>query len=233
MLSIRRSEDRGGADHGWLKAKHSFSFGDYFDPENMGFRTLRVINEDVVAPGTGFGMHPHRDMEIITWILDGELEHKDSLGNGAVLRPGEAQRISAGKGVRHSEFNASKTKPVHLLQMWIEPRERGVEPAYGQKEFEAGGRNGRLQPIASPDGRDGSMVIQQDASLMVADLGAGDRVAHEFEHGGHGWVQVARGNVRVNGETLKAGDAAVLSDERSVEIAAEGGPAQVLVFDLP
>lgn len=227
MITIRRSDERGHFDHGWLDTRHSFSFGDYYDPEHMAFRSLRVINEDVVQPGQGFGKHPHRDMEIITYVLKGELEHKDSLGGGGVVRPGDVQRISAGSGVFHSEFNASKTDAVHLLQIWIMPETKGLEPRYDQKRFED--LDGLLRVIASKDGRDGSLSLYQDAVVLAGRLGAPAR--HELAPGRHAWVQIAQGRARVNGETLGQGDAAAISDEGAVTIE-PAGACEVLVFDL-
>lgn len=231
MMRIRRSAERGHFDHGWLDTFHTFSFGDYYDPEQMGFRTLRVINEDRVHPGQGFGMHGHRDMEIVTLVLEGALEHRDSLGNGEVLRPGELQRMTAGTGIRHSEFNPSPDAPVHLYQIWLLPERRGLEPGYEQKAIPESERRNALRLVASPDGRDGSLTIRQDAELYLSTLEPGRTVAHAFHPTRHGWLQVLRGDVTVQGTTLHAGDGAALSDEPRVEITAEG-PAEVLLFDL-
>jgi redox-sensitive bicupin YhaK (pirin superfamily) len=231
MLTLRKSEDRGQADHGWLVAKHSFSFADYYDPAQMGFRSLRVINEDRVQPGEGFPTHGHRDMEILTWVLGGALEHKDSMGSGGVIRPGEMQYMSAGSGVKHSEFNASKKEPLHLLQIWIQPDIGGAPPRYGQKSFaEALGLGGWVL-LASPDGRDGSIEIRQDARLFVAVQDGGAKLVHPLAAGRHAWVQVARGEVTVNGKLLRQGDALAVSDEREIELS-EARKAEVLLFDL-
>lgn len=231
MIQIRKSEQRGGGNHGWLKSKHSFSFGDYWDPKWMGFRSLRVINEDWVAPNTGFPAHPHRDMEIITYILEGKLEHKDSLGTGSVISPGDGQRMTAGKGIRHSEFNPSTTDPVHLLQIWIVPEKTGLEPSYEQKSFTEDEKRGKLRVIASPDAQEGSVKINQDASLYVSLLKPGEEVTHEFAQGRHGWLQVARGGVELNGKVLAQGDAASISGENNVSIKGTED-AEVLLFDL-
>ncbi len=231
MLMLRKSEERGHANHGWLDSYHSFSFADYYDPRFMGFRSLRVINEDRVQPGRGFGMHGHRDMEIITYILEGALEHKDSMGNGSVIRPGDVQRMSAGTGVMHSEFNASHEEIVHLLQIWIEPNIAGIAPGYEEKYFDAASKRGRLRLIASPDGRDGSVVIHQDAVVYAALFDGDDRVAHPHAAGRGAYVHVARGTVTVNGQTLAAGDA--LQAETADEIVFEQGErAEILLFDL-
>lgn len=232
MITTRPSAARGYFNHGWLDTRHSFSFGEYHDPAHMGFGPLRVINEDIVAPAQGFGLHPHRDMEILTIVLSGALEHKDSLGSHGVIRPGEVQHMTAGRGVRHSEFNASKTEPVHLLQVWIMPRETGLPPGYGQKMFDAAGRRDRLQVLASPDGRDSSLVMQQDALMMRATLGAGALVSHAPAPGRLSWVQVMSGSVRINGVDLSHGDGASAEDESMLVIDSQTG-ADVLVFDLP
>ncbi len=231
MLRIRRSDERGHADHGWLDSRHTFSFADYHDPDQMGFRALRVINEDRVAPGGGFGAHPHRDMEILSYVLDGELAHKDSMGNGSVIKPGDVQRMSAGTGVTHSEHNASRGKPVHFLQIWIVPDRRGHPPGYEQKLFPPEARRGKLRLVASPDGRDGSLTIHQDALLHVADLDGDERAELALAPGRHAWVQIARGSVEVNGERLGTGDGAAISGEAAVTLA-RGQGAEVLVFDL-
>ena len=233
MITIRRAEERGHADHGWLDTRHTFSFADYHDPEHMGFGDLRVINEDRVQPGTGFGTHGHRDMEIISYVLEGELAHQDSMGNGSTIRPGEVQRMSAGTGVRHSETNPSRERPVHFLQIWIQPSRPGVEPGYEQKAFPAGERRGKLRLVASPDGRDGSLTIHQDARLSLALLANGERVVHAVAKGRRAWVQVARGELTLNGERLHAGDGAAVEGETALEIVAENAePAEALVFDL-
>lgn len=231
MLTVRRAGDRGHFDHGWLDTRHTFSFAGYHDPRFMGFRHLRVINEDRVQPGAGFPTHGHRDMEIISWVLEGGLEHRDSLGTGSVIRPGEAQRMTAGTGVRHSEFNASATEPLHFYQIWILPARAGLSPGYEQRAFPEAGRRDRLGLIASPDGQDGSVTVHQDVRLYATVLAPGREVSHRLASGRHGWVQVARGTVAVNGHRLQAGDGAALSDEPAVVLAAVE-PAEVLVFDL-
>lgn len=231
MITIRPSNSRGHVDHGWLNTFHSFSFGEYYDPKNMHFRSLRVINEDVVAPGQGFGMHPHKDMEILTWIVSGALQHKDSMGNGEVIRPGDLQHMTAGSGVLHSEFNPSKTDPVHLLQIWIMPAQRDLKPHYDQTHFAVADRTNRLQLLASPDGRDGSIRIQQDASLLASVVDAGQSVSHTFAPGRFGWVQVIRGQVDVAGHRVGPGDAAVIEGESLVSISAVDD-AEFLMFDL-
>lgn len=232
MLQVRRSTDRGHFNHGWLDTHHTFSFSDYYDPEHMGFRSLRVMNEDRVAPGQGFGMHGHRDMEIVTYVLEGALEHKDSLGNGDVLRPGEFQRMTAGTGIRHSEFNPSATEAVHLYQIWIMPERNGLPPGYEQRPIDVKKSENRLLLVASPDGRDGSLTIRQDAKLYLARLDAGKAVRHEIQPGRAAWVQVLRGGVTVNGQSLTAGDGAALEGEEAVEIKGVQS-AEVMVFDLP
>ena len=232
MIAIRRADERGHADHGWLDTWHTFSFADYYDPRFMGFSELRVINEDRVAPGTGFPTHGHRDMEIVTYVLEGALEHRDSLGTGSVIRPGEVQRMSAGTGVQHSEYNASKTEPVHLLQIWIEPSAAGIAPSYEQKTIPEADRRGRLRLIASPDGQDGSVTIHQDARMYAALLAAGDKVEHAAAPGRRLWLQVARGAVTANGQWLGQGDGAAIIDERAL-IVAGVEPAEIILFDLP
>ena len=231
MLTIRRSHERGHADHGWLDSHHTFSFADYHDPRYMGFRTLRVINEDRVAPGKGFGTHPHRDMEILSYVLDGALEHRDSMGTGSVIRPGDVQRMSAGTGVTHSEFNHSKTEGVHFLQIWILPETRGSAPGYEQKRFEPAERQGRLRLIAARDGRDGAVTVHQDMSLYAALLAPGDTVRHGFAAGRQGWLQVARGAVKIGEATLHAGDGAAIQQTDQVEITGVEA-AELLLFDL-
>ena len=227
MITIRKSEERGHADHGWLNAKHSFSFADYHDPRWMGYRSLRVINDDTVAGGGGFGMHPHRDMEIVTYILSGALQHRDSLGNTAVMKAGDVQRISAGTGVQHSEFNHSSTEPVHLLQIWMMPDAKGVTPAYAEKSFAAVTDHAL---IASKSGRDGSIPIHQDADIHLYKLTKGDSAKHELANLRHAWVHVATGSVTVNGNPLKAGDSAAISGE-GIELNG-GETSQALLFDL-
>ena len=231
MITPRKSADRGRTKIDWLDSRHTFSFGDYYDPGQMGFRTLRVINEDRVRPGAGFPTHGHRDMEIITYVLEGELEHKDSLGNGSIIRPGEAQRMSAGVGITHSEFNHSKTDPVHFLQIWITPSTRGIAPGYEQKTIDDAKAHGGFAPVGSPHGRNQSVKIHQDAVLSVAKLERGQTVAVNLKQGRHGWAQVARGVVTVNGTALAEGDGAAISDEEKVTIVASA-PAEVLFFDL-
>ena len=231
MITLRKAQDRGHAQHGWLDSRHTFSFADYHDPAHMGFRALRVINEDRVDPAMGFGTHPHRDMEILSYVLEGGLAHKDSLGTGSIIRPGDVQRMSAGTGVTHSEFNASSTEPVHFLQIWLLPEQRGLEPSYEQKHFAVDQRRGRLQLVASRDGREGSLTVHQDVAVYDALLSAKERAELSLGKGRHAWVQVARGSVKVNGETLVAGDGAALSAEPG--LALEGlEEAEVLVFDL-
>jgi quercetin 2,3-dioxygenase len=231
MISVRKAQDRGHFDHGWLDTSHTFSFASYFDPRFMGFRSLRVINEDLIAPGMGFGTHGHRDMEIVTYVASGAIAHKDSLGTGSVIRPGEAQRMTAGTGVRHSEFNPSEEEPVHLLQIWIEPEREGLEPGYEQREFPASERAGRLRMIASRDGAEGSLTIHQDARIFATDLKAGDSVEHTLERGRHAWVQMVRGSATLNGSHLSAGDGAAISEEPALRLAATED-AEVLLFDL-
>ena len=232
MLATRRSAERGYADHGWLQSFHSFSFADYYDPRHMGFGPLRVINEDRVAPGMGFGTHGHRDMEIISYVLDGELAHKDSLGNGSVIRPGDVQRMSAGSGVLHSEFNHSQSEPVHFLQIWIQPDVRGIAPGYEQKHFTAADKRGRLRLVAAPDGADGSVTIRQDARVYAGLLDGDEQARLEVAPGRRLYVHVARGSVSANGEALSAGDALKLTGVTALALSG-GAAAEVLVFDLP
>ncbi len=232
MMTIRHADERGHANHGWLDSHHTFSFADYYDPAHMGFRNLRVINDDRVAPGQGFGTHPHRDMEIISYVLEGALEHKDSMGTGSIIVPGDVQRMSAGSGVRHSEFNASKTDPVHFLQIWLLPSQQGIAPGYEQKSFSAADKQGLLRLVASPDGRDGSVTVHTDARLYAGVFGAGQSAGLKLAPGRHAWAHVARGNARVNGKELGTGDSAAISEEALVQI--EGvDDGEVLVFDLP
>jgi redox-sensitive bicupin YhaK (pirin superfamily) len=233
MIKILKSNERGLAEHGWLKSFHSFSFADYYNPLSMGFRDLRVINEDWVAPGQGFGKHSHNDMEIITYVLDGELEHKDSMGSGGIIRPGEIQQMSAGTGVAHSEFNPSKTEPVHLLQIWIIPDERGVKPIYQQKTFPFADREGKLRLLASKDGREGSVVIHQSADLFSTILGPNISVSHTFAPKRNGWLQVAKGSVLLNDQTLSTGDGAAITEETTITLTCGAEKAEVLLFDLP
>ncbi len=229
MITVRKADERGHFNHGWLDTYHTFSFADYYDPKFMGFRDLRVINEDRVQPGRGFGTHGHRDMEIITYILEGELAHRDSMGTGSVIRPGEVQRMSAGTGVMHSEMNPSLEKPVHLLQIWILPEREGIKPGYEQKAFPERERQGRLRLVASPYGREGSLEIHQDVDLFASTLHDGKPVTHEFRSNRYGWLQVARGSVDVNGKKLSAGDGAAIEGERSIALRGNG---EVLLFDL-
>jgi hypothetical protein len=231
MSEIRRSQERGHAEHGWLDSFHSFSFADYYDPQHMGFGALRVINEDRVRPGRGFGTHGHRDMEIISYVLEGGLAHKDSMGNGSVIRRGDVQRMSAGTGVTHSEFNASDKEPVHFLQIWIEPAVRGIQPGYEEKKFDDASKRGRLRLIASPDGREGSVTIHQDASLYAALVDGSESLAFDARAGRKVYVHVIRGSVEVNGQPLSGGDAIKLTGESTVRIT-NGRDAEVLLFDL-
>jgi redox-sensitive bicupin YhaK (pirin superfamily) len=231
MIQLRHANERGHANHGWLDSHHTFSFADYYDPRHMGFRALRVINEDRVAPGAGFPTHPHRDMEIISYVLEGGLEHKDSMGTGSVIRPGDVQRMSAGTGVTHSEFNASSSELVHFLQIWLIPELRNIQPSYEQKAFSEDEKKGKLRLVGSRDGRDGSVTIHQDVDLYATRLEAGESVRHELKPGRHAWVHVARGKAKVNGNELEAGSAAALSGEARVELEGLAG-AEVLLFDL-
>ena len=231
MITIRRSTERGGGDYGWLNTRHTFSFNDYWDEKWMGFRSLRVINEDWVAPNTGFPTHPHRDMEIITYVLEGKLEHKDSLGTGSVILPGDGQRMTAGSGIRHSEFNPSTKDPVHFLQIWIQPEKAALPPSYEQKSFPEQEKRGKFRLIASRDAGDGSVKINQDAKLYVTLLKPGEEVAHEFAAGRHGWLQVAHGAVELNGQKLSQGDGAAISEETNLTIKGSED-AEVLLFDL-
>ncbi|HUG94204.1 MAG TPA: pirin family protein [Planctomycetaceae bacterium] len=231
MIHVRRSAERGHFNHGWLDTYHTFSFAGYHDPRQMGFRALRVINEDRVQPGQGFGTHGHRDMEIVTYVIAGALEHRDSLGHGEVLRPGEFQHMSAGTGIEHSEFNPSASEPVHLYQIWLLPRAKGLEPGYAQQAFPAAGRQGTLQLVASADGRDGSITIQQDASIFLGVLDEGQTVSHELSPERHAWLQVVKGTVDLNGQPLSPGDGAAVSDEPRLTIRGSG-PAEVMLFDL-
>jgi redox-sensitive bicupin YhaK (pirin superfamily) len=233
MLQIRRSRDRGASRLGWLDSRHTFSFSDYDDPEHMGFGPLRVINEDRVAPGTGFGRHGHRDMEIISYVLEGALEHKDSIGTGSVIRPGDVQIMSAGTGILHSEFNHSKTEPVHFLQIWIVPARTGIAPRYEQKAFPEREKRGRLLRVASPNGRDGSLTIHQDVGLWAGVLDAGQRVQHSLGSGRKAWLQVVRGALQLNGRDLDAGDGAAIDSETVLALEAKSDGTEILLFDLP
>jgi redox-sensitive bicupin YhaK (pirin superfamily) len=231
MITIRRSNERGGGDHGWLKTRHTFSFNDYWDDKWMGFRSLRVINEDFVGPNSGFPTHPHRDMEIITYILSGELEHKDSLGTGSVIRPGDGQRMTAGRGIRHSEYNPSPKDTAHLLQIWITPEKQGLEPSYEQKSFPESEKRGKFRLIASKDGADGSVKINQDVKLFVSLLAPGEETTHSLGGKRYAWLQVAKGEIELNGQKLGQGDGAAVSEEKKLTIKGTKD-AEVLLFDL-
>lgn len=231
MIKVRRSSERGTANHGWLDSRFTFSFDQYHDPKWMGFRSLRVINEDWVDPSMGFPAHPHRDMEIITYVLEGALEHKDNLGTRSIIRPGDGQRMSAGRGIRHSEMNPSSTEKVHLLQIWILPDGAGYDPSYEQKEFPEAEKLGQLRLIASPDGNQGSVTIHQDAKLYVSLLAAGEKVSHTVGKDRHAWLQVAKGQVELNGMQLNQGDGAAMSQEASLSITATRD-SEILLFDL-
>jgi redox-sensitive bicupin YhaK (pirin superfamily) len=233
MIAVRQAGSRGIANFGWLDSRHTFSFGNYYDPDFMGFGPLRVINEDRVKPGAGFDTHGHRDMEILSYVLDGALEHKDSLGTGAVLRPGDVQIMSAGTGIRHSEFNHSKSDPVHFLQIWLLPDQEGITPRYVDKTFPDADKQGRLLLLASPDGRDGSVLIHQDSSIYATRLNDGDQVSHTLAKGRKAWVQVARGSVELNGKSLRAGDGAAIVDEETIALTGKTAATEVLLFDLP
>ena len=238
MITIRPRNERGVADFGWLDSRHTFSFGNYYDPKYMGFASLRVINEDKVIPAKGFGTHGHRDMEIISYVLSGELAHEDSMGNGSVLRPGDVQRMSAGTGIRHSEFNASDTNPVHFLQIWIMPDERGLKPSYEEKNFTLEDKQGKLKLIGSPDGRDGSVTIHQDVNLYLAALAKGDKhLTHEISNNRVAWIQVTKGAVLLNNRLLEAGDGAAIVDDPQIAIEhssniKDDDTAEILLFDL-
>jgi redox-sensitive bicupin YhaK (pirin superfamily) len=231
MITVRKAGQRGHAEHGWLDSWHTFSFADYYDPQHMGFRSLRVINEDRVAPGKGFPTHPHRDMEILTYVLDGALEHKDSMGNGSVMRSGDVQRMSAGSGVTHSEFNGSRDEPVHFLQIWIMPEARSLQPGYEQKNFSRQERQGKFKVVAARDGADGAVVVHQDLKLLAGLFAEGERAKYALSPGRHAWLHVARGKVRVSGVELEAGDALQVSDEAGLELTGVRD-AEVLLFDL-
>ena len=233
MITARRSDERGRANFGWLDSRHTFSFGDYYDAAHMGFGPLRVINEDRVKPGQGFGTHGHRDMEILSYVLEGALEHKDSIGTGSVIRPDDVQVMSAGTGIRHSEFNPSSSEPVHFLQIWVIPDRENIAPRYAQKKFSAADKRGRLLLVGSSDGRDGSVVIHQDVELMASILDAGETVGRSLRRERKAWLQVVRGNVAVNGQTLAAGDGAAIEAEPVLEIAGKDGETEFLLFDLP
>jgi quercetin 2,3-dioxygenase len=236
MITIRRSSERGHADHGWLNSFHTFSFADYYDPKHMSFGALRVINEDRITPGAGFPTHPHRDMEIVSYVLEGAIEHKDSMGTGSVIRPGDVQRMTAGRGVTHSEYNHSKSEGAHFLQIWIQPNKGGLTPAYEQKAFPEAEKRGKWRLVASEDGREGSVVVHQDVALHVTVLEKGEKVSYEPEAGRRQWVQVARGSVKVasggsKGETLQQGDGAAITEARAIALEAEDA-SEVLLFDL-
>jgi redox-sensitive bicupin YhaK (pirin superfamily) len=231
MIDIRKSEERGHANHGWLDSRFTFSFADYYDPEHVHFRTLRVMNDDHIAGGGGFPMHPHRDMEIVTYVLDGALAHRDSMGNGSTIKRGDVQYMSAGTGVMHSEFNASEKEPVHLYQIWMFPEEKGLKPVYDQKNFSEEEKRGKLRLVVSPDGREGSVKIRQDNELYATVLGKGESVRHELKPERHAYVQVARGSVKLNGTRLEEGDGAAISEEKSVELTGVEN-AEILLFDL-
>ncbi len=231
MITIRKNTERGRTEIDWLDSRHTFSFGEYYDPKHMGFRALRVINDDRVAAGGGFGTHGHRDMEIITMVLDGALEHKDSLGNGSVMRPGDVQRMTAGAGIRHSEFNHSQEELVHFLQIWILPERKGLQPGYEQKAFATNGTHGSWRTVVAPEGRDGALTIHQDASLAIASLSAGEQATYSLKPGRYAWVQVASGAVTLNGTALQAGDGAAVSDETKLTVKATE-PSELLLFDL-
>lgn len=230
-IAVRRSEDRGAASFGWLKSRHTFSFGYYYDPAFMGFGPLRVINEDRVHPGRGFDTHGHRDMEIISYVLEGALEHRDDMGNGSVIHPGDVQRMSAGTGIRHSEYNASDTEPVHFLQIWILPETAGLAPSYEQKAFPDGDKRGRLRLVGSRDGREGSVTIHRDVDLYAALLGKGETVGHEIPGGRKGWVQVAKGDIELDGQLLQSGDGAAIEGPAAITLAGSSD-SEILLFDM-
>ena len=232
MITIRSAQERGTANFGWLDSRHTFSFGNYYDPNHMGFSTLRVINEDKVQPQQGFGTHGHRDMEIISYVLKGALEHKDSIGNGSVIRPGDVQRMSAGTGILHSEYNASDTEPVHFLQIWILPDTQGLRPSYEQTHFSTEARQGTLRLVGSRDGRNGSVTIHQDVNLYAALLRDGDTVQHSIEEGRFLWVQVARGAVNLNQRLLAAGDGVAITQEQVLSLTGQSDDAEILIFDM-
>lgn len=232
MITVRHRDERGIANFGWLDSRHTFSFGNYFDPQQMGFASLRVINEDKIIPAQGFGTHGHRDMEIISYVLSGELKHRDSMGNGSVIRPGDIQRMSAGTGVRHSEFNASDTNPVHLLQIWIMPEQSGLKPSYEEKNFDREQRQGKLKLVGSRDGRDNSVTIHQDVNLYLASLNQSDRLTHQINANRAVWLQVAKGEVKLNDRLLQAGDGAAIINEAEIAIAGNSPDSEILLFDL-
>ncbi|GFE70452.1 pirin family protein [Chroococcus sp. FPU101] len=231
MITVRRANERGHAAHGWLDSYHTFSFASYQDPQFMGFRSLRVINEDRVIPGAGFGTHGHKDMEIITYVLEGAVEHKDSIGNGSIIQPGEVQKMSAGTGILHSEYNPSDTEAVHLLQIWIIPEQKGIKPSYEQQKFNLEANAGKLQLIAAPEGKNGAVTLQQDVNLYAGMLQEGDRISYTLPENRHAWLQVARGKVSLNGTSLDAGDGVAISDESEINLTAQNN-AEILLFDL-
>ncbi len=232
MITIRKSNERGHFDMGWLNTYHTFSFSNYYDPKHVQFRSLRVINEDRVQPGQGFGTHPHRDMEIVSYVLDGALEHKDSMGNGSVIQPGDVQRMSAGSGITHSEFNHSKNELVHFLQIWLMPAEKNLTPGYEQKFYSPEDKQGRLRLVASPDGRDGSVTIHQDASIYATILGEAEEVEYTYRPNRYGYLQVARGAVKLNGQLLGQGDGAEISPDQTITVVGRQPDTEVLLFDL-
>lgn len=231
MLAVRQGQDRGQANFGWLNSRHTFSFGHYYDPQFMGFGPLRVINEDRVEPGRGFDTHGHQDMEIISYVLEGEMAHEDSMGSGSVIRPGDVQRMSAGTGVRHSEYNASKSEPLHFLQIWIIPERNGLEPGYEQKTFSGEDKSAQLRLIGSHDGREGSVTIHQDVDLYATTLGNDDSVTYQLSEGRKGWVQVARGEVQIDGRSLSAGDGVAIEGPRTIAITGQAA-SEILLFDM-
>lgn len=232
MITLRSAQERGSANFGWLDSRHTFSFGEYFDPNHMGFANLRVINEDKVAGGQGFSTHGHRDMEIISYVLEGALEHKDSIGTGSVIRPGDVQRMSAGTGILHSEYNASQTEPVHFLQIWILPEQKGIKPGYEQKNYTEVEKQGQLRLVGSRDGRDGSITIHQDVNLYATTLHAGDEVSHPLTPGRVAWLQVARGTLHLNDHVLAAGDGAAIANESLITLKGASNGAEALLFDM-
>lgn len=232
MITIRPRDERGSVNFGWLDSRHTFSFGSYYDPQHMGFASLRVINEDKVIPAKGFATHGHQDMEIISYVLSGELEHQDSMGNGSVIRPGDVQRMSAGTGVRHSEFNASATAPVHFLQIWIVPEEEGLEPSYEEKHYSPGAKQGQLKLVGSRDGRDNSVKIHQDVELYIASLSEGDRLSYQIKDNRVVWLQVAKGSILLNDQLLQSGDGSAITDETQIEITGSSQNSEILLFDL-
>lgn len=233
MIDIRRAAERGVANFGWLDSRHTFSFGEYYDPRHMGFGPLRVINEDRVSPGQGFGTHGHKDMEIISYVLEGALEHKDSIGTGSVIRPGDVQVMSAGTGIRHSEFNHSKTEPVHFLQIWVIPDRLGIAPRYEQKTFPETEKRGKLRLVGSSDGRDGSVVVYQDVTILAASLDSGEQVVRALQSGRQAWMQILRGAVAADGHELATGDGAAITGESALSVTARVDGSEILVFDLP